>query len=72
MYALILDLPGGSVVKNQPASAGNTVQSLGLQDSLEKGMATQVFLPKKSPGQRSLVGYSPWGCKRVIQNLATK
>ena len=22
-----------------------------------------VFLPEKSHGQRSLVGYSPWGCK---------
>jgi len=22
-----------------------------------------VFLPGKSHGQRSLVGYSPWGCK---------
>ena len=22
-----------------------------------------VFLPGKSPGQRSLAGYSPWGCK---------
>ena len=24
---------------------------------------TPVFLPGKSPGQRSLVGYTPWGCK---------
>ena len=24
---------------------------------------TPVFLPGKSQGQRSLVGYSPWGCK---------
>ena len=24
---------------------------------------TPVFLPGKSHGQRSLVGYSPWGCK---------
>ena len=24
---------------------------------------TAVFLPRKSHGQRSLVGYSPWGCK---------
>ena len=26
-----------------------------------------VFLPGKSLGQRSLVGYSPWDCKRVRQ-----
>ena len=22
-----------------------------------------MFLPVKSPGQRCLAGYSPWGCK---------
>ena len=48
------------------------VQSLGREDRLEKGMATHssilawripwtVFLPGESHGQRSLVGYSPWG-----------
>ena len=33
---------------------------------------TPVFLPGESHGQRSLVSYSPWGCKRVRQNLATE
>ena len=33
---------------------------------------TSVFLPGKSPGQRSPAGYSPWGCKRVRHDLATK
>ena len=33
---------------------------------------TPVFLPGKSHGQRSLPGYSPWGCKRVGHNLVTK
>jgi len=28
--------------------------------------AMPVFLPGKSHGQRSLVGYSPWGCKESI------
>ena len=32
-----------------------------------KWQATPVFLPGKSHGQRSLVGYSPWGHKRQIQ-----
>jgi len=32
---------------------------------------TPVFLREKSHGQRSLVGYSPWGCKRVGCNLWT-
>ena len=36
------------------------VQSLGLEDPLEKKMATTpVFLLGKSHGQRNLVGYNP-------------
>ena len=38
------------------------VQSLGGEDPLEEGMA---ILPRKSHGQRSLVGYSPWGGKEL-------
>ena len=42
------------------------VQSLSWDDPLEKGMApTLVFLPGKSYRQRSLVGYSLWGCKEL-------
>ena len=38
------------------------VRSLGREDPLEKEMATRSsILPGKSHGQRSLVGYSPWG-----------
>ena len=48
------------------------IQSLGQEDSLEKEMATPVFLPGKSHGQRSLVDCSPWGHKRVGYNLATQ
>ena len=34
------------------------------EDPLEKEMTSiPVFLPGKSPGQRSLVCYSPWGCR---------
>ena len=40
------------------------VRSLGWEDPLEKEMTTTpVFLPGKSHGQRSLVGYTPWGSK---------
>ena len=40
------------------------VQSLDREDPLKKGIATTpVFLPEKSHGQRSLVGYSLMGCK---------
>ena len=52
--------PGGPVVKNLPAKQEMQVQSLGQKDPLEKEMApTSVFLPGKSPGQRSPAGYSP-------------
>ena len=33
--------PGGSVVKNPPASAGDAVRSLGWEDPLEREMATR-------------------------------
>ena len=47
------------------------VLSLDLKDALEKEMEPiQVFLPGKSHRQRSLATYSPWGRKRVIQDLA--
>ena len=49
------------------------VQSLGREDPLEKDMATHSsILARKLHEQRSLVGYSPWGRKRVRHNLATK
>ena len=40
--------------------------TLGQEDPLEKGMATTpVFLPGEFYGQRSMVGYSPWGFKEM-------
>ena len=36
-----------------------------------KWQPTTVFLPGKSHGQRSLVGYSPWGC-RVGHDLVSE
>ena len=48
------------MVKNLPAKAGDLSLILGGKDPLEKEMEpTPVFLPGKSHGQRSLVGYSP-------------
>ena len=37
-----------------------------------KWQPTPVFLPGVSNSPRSLAGYSPWGHKRVGQDLATK
>ena len=51
--------------KNLPVMQKTWVQLLGWEDPTEKGMTTHsVFLPRESHGQRSLVGYSPWGHKK--------
>ena len=42
------------------------VPSLGREDSWRwEWQPTSVFLPRKFHGQRSLTGYSPWGCKEL-------
>ena len=52
------------MVKILPANTEKQVLSLGWEDPLEEGMATHSsILPGESHGQRSLAGYSPWGCK---------
>ena len=51
-------------VKCLSAVLETRVQSLGQEGPLEKEwQSTPVLLPGKSHGLRSLVGYSPWGCK---------
>ena len=40
--------------------------------NLRKWQHTPVLLPGKSHGQKSLAGYSPWGCKRVGHDFVTK
>ena len=54
------------MVENLPANA----EDMGWKDPWvwkspwrKKWQLTPVFLPGKSHGQRSLVGYSPWGHK---------
>ena len=37
-----------------------------------KWQTTPVFLPGKSHGQRSLVGYSPWGHKELDTTEVTQ
>ena len=59
--------PGCSVVKNLPASEGvarDVVSNPGRKIPWRRAwQPNQVFLLGKSHRQRSLVGYSPWGCK---------
>ena len=52
------------MVKRLPTMQETRVRSLGWENLLEKETApTPVLLPGKSHGQRSLIGYSPWGRK---------
>ena len=57
--------PGGSVVKNPSANAGDmhSIPGLGKIPWRRKWQCTPVFLLGTSHGQRSLASYSPWGCK---------
>ena len=70
---LYTGFPGGSVVES-----ACQCKKLGFDPWVgkilqgRKWQPTPVFLPGKSHGQRSLIGYSPWGRKRVGHDLATK
>ena len=62
--------PGGTVVKNSPANAGDTtdvgsIPGLGRFPWRRPWQPTPVFLPGKSHGWWSLVGSSPWGRPRL-------
>ena len=48
------------MIKNLPPKQETWVPSLDMEDPLEKGTG---FLPGEFHGQRSLAGYSLWGCK---------
>ena len=59
-----------SAVKKLPANAGAMGLIPGSGGSPREGNGNSpVFLPRKFNGQRGLVGCSPWGCKRVRQDL---
>ena len=70
------NFPGGSVEKNPPATAGD---ARGIEFDpwagkilwRRKWQLTQVFLPGKFCGQRSLAGYSPWGFKDLDMRART-
>ena len=53
------------MIKNLPPNAGDegSIPGLGRCSGEVIGKPTPVFLPEKSHGQRSLVGYSPWSHK---------
>ena len=65
----IKGFPDGAVVRYLPTDAGD--MRLRFNPWVEripwrrKWQPTPVFLPGKFPGQRCLVGYSPWSDKEL-------
>ena len=60
----IMEFPGGSEVKASTCNAGDLGSIPGLGRSPGEGNGNPLqFLPGESYGRRSLVGYSPQGCK---------
>ena len=59
--------PGGSDGKESACNAGDpgSIPGLGRFPWRREWQPTPVFLPGKSHGQKSLVGYSSWGCKEL-------
>ena len=65
VFIEVQGFPGGSAVK---ASAWNerdlgSIPGSGRFPWRKKWQPTPVLLPGESHGWRSLLGYSPWGCK---------
>ena len=62
----LVGFPVAQLVKNLPANAGDVRGSDPWVRKISwsrKWQPTPVFLPGEAHGQRSLVCYSPWGCK---------
>ena len=61
-----MSFPGGSVVKNLSANAGDMGSIPGLGRSLGEGNGNsfQYSCLGNPMDRRSLVGYNPWGHKR--------
>ena len=57
--------PGGSDGKESACNATDTgsIPGSGRSPGKRAWLPTPVFLPGESHGQRSLMGYSPWGHK---------
>ena len=70
-----MGFPGDSAFRNQSDIAGDVDLIVVLRRSSggEKWQPIPVFLPGETHGQRSLAGYSPWGCKEsdTTERLST-
>ena len=64
----VMNFPGGSEIKNLPANAGDAGLIPVLGTWRRKWHPIPGFLPGESHGQKSLEGYSLWGCKESDVN----
>ena len=66
MY-IYMGFPGDSVGKESTCNAGDpgSIPGWGRPPGERNGNPLQYSCPEKSQGQRSLVGYSPWSCKKL-------
>ena len=62
-----LGFPGGLDGKESACNVGDlgSIPGSGRSSGKGKGYPLPVFLPGEFHGQRSLAGYSPWGCKEL-------
>ena len=68
-HTCLTSLEAQMVKQASAYNAGHPGSVPGLET--RKRQPTPVLLPGKSHGQRSLVGYSPWGHKELDFTLAT-
>ena len=75
-YLQTFPFPGGTVVKNMPANAGDMGSIPGWGRSPEEGNGNPLqYSPLESPTDRGACWAplgSPWGHKRVRQDLVTE
>ena len=72
-FTFLQGFPGGSDYKESACNAGDLGLISGSGRSPGGGHGnTPVFLPRKSHGQRSLVGYNPWSHKESDMTETTK
>ena len=64
--------PGGSVISACQCRRHGFDPWVGKIPWRRAWQPTLVFLPGEFHGQRSLVGYSPWGCKELDTTKATE
>jgi len=74
VFYVFSGFPGGYVVKNPPAKAGDMglIPVSGRYPGKGNANPLQRSCLGNSMDWRSLMGYSPWGCKRLRHDLVTK